>query len=180
MAFVDSSRQQKCELVDYSTKTANLGRRLTHGSGVVTDELADTMDTHCAFLTGVLGAMGYESVPLPGTATVKQGEAAPVVNSAGTAVPGTHTIEVQSNDLKGIKLAATIWPVQNGANNVRVTNSAGASITGAAGATVANGVGSVKLPSNWAAVNNGASLTLGNSTYTFQISNGVITGITVS
>lgn len=180
MAFVDGSITQKVNLVDATARVSKLARLLTHGSGVVTDQTAEAVDEQCLLLQTALAQLGYADTPAAGEASVKDGATVPVRNSAGTAVSGTHTVDVVDSKVNYVALDATIWPLNNGNTSVRITNSAGATITSAGGATVADGVGSVKLPSNWTAVNNGSSVTLGGSTYTFQVSNGVLTGITVS
>ena len=58
---------------------------------------------------------GYTAPTLPATeAIVEDGEAVPVVNSAGTAVAGTHSATVTASEVTNIKLAATIAPVASG------------------------------------------------------------------
>lgn len=71
----------------------------------------------------------------PTGASVANGAAVPVVNSAGTAVAGTHTATVAGSTLTNVKLAATVATVANASTFPGVTGT-GTTAT----FTVANGV----------------------------------------
>lgn len=61
-----------------------------------------------------------------------------------------------------------------------VQNSAGAAIGTGTINVAANAVTNIRLPATVAGVSNGQALTVGGSTYTFTVANGVITAIAVS
>lgn len=86
-----------------------------------------------------LAVAGASGIPAT-SAVVANGATVVVQNSAGTAVPGTHTATVAASALSNVKLAATVAAVANGAkvNAVSVTGTGNfATFTIAAGVITA-------------------------------------------
>ncbi len=141
-------------------------------------------DSHNAIADVAAGA--FVSINLAATASFcDNGDTVAVRNSAG-ADSHNGTAVVTAGVLTGINLAATVAMVDN-ADAITMQNSAGAAIAGTHAATVAAGVlSNVKLAATVAPITNGQALTgvapsgVYTNTVTFAVTNGVVTGITLS
>ena len=101
----------------------------------LSDAEAAPIQLACEAATAALAVVGIGAGVLPSTSkVVANGDVVPVQNSAGTAVPGSHTAVVASGALT-TKLAPTVATVVSGLSTVAATGT-GTKVT----FTVAKGV----------------------------------------
>lgn len=186
MAFIDSTSDQRVELLRQAEKTANLTRRVTVGSGVLGASEGVEGDALCSSLSGALTDMGYSSLPSDG-AVVSGGDITPVLRMDGTTlVNGTALVE--DNVFEGVELPAGASVVQNAAVvQVRTTSNTTPTPTNAT-AQVQNGILNrvtlqstevTLLPSGTEVpIRNSQGTTVGLSGIAF-VNSGVVQGVTL-
>lgn len=172
MAFIDSTSDQRVELLRQAEKTANLTRRVTVGSGVLGVYEGAEGEGLCTALSEALADIGYVGLP-PGGAVVNGGEEKPVMALGGTPLVTGSTL-VEDGVFEGIELAQTDTAISNG-DTVVVQNSAGANGVEGTAAVASGTITAVRLPATTAALSNGAALPLWNSAGTLITSTGTLT-----
>lgn len=181
MAFIDSTSDQRVELLRQAEKTANLTRRVTVGSGVLGVPEGVEGGELCTALSEALADIGYGGLP-PGGAMVNGGEEKPVMALGGTPLVTGSTL-VEDGVFEGIELPETAAVVQN-TNLIQVREFNNTSIVSSScPATVsANGVSYVSLPTGIGVLTNSGAVVIQSSTGTVVGSNGtaVVSGGKVS
>ena len=161
MAFIDSTSDQRVELLRQAEKTANLTRRVTVGSGTLgAPEGADGGEL-CTALSDALSAIGYGGLP-PGGAMVNGGDPAPVLKLGGVTLVTGSTL-VEDNVFEGIELAETDTTVSNGVN-YKVLESDGTTLVSAVcpAEVVANDLKGLKLPAGIGVMSSASTPTIQN------------------
>lgn len=120
MAFIDSTSDQRVELLRQAEKTANLTRRVTVGSGVLGAPEGAEGDALCTSLSSALSDIGYGSTLGPTDAVVTDAQPIQINGYNGSLVTNNGTVAVVADSgTATIKLPSGIVGVGNG-NTIRV------------------------------------------------------------
>lgn len=182
MAFIDSTSDQRVELLRQAEKAANLTRRVTVGSGTLGAPEGIAGGGLCVALSAALSAIGYGELP-PGGAMVDGGNPAPVLKLGGV-VLATGTTLVEDGIFEGIELAQEETTLKH-ADSITVKTSAGVSVKQVQADVTRNTLNHVTLPSDTTVVTNGQSLVVPvsgvyNSEVILAITDGVITEVVLN
>lgn len=135
MSYLDSSTEERVELLRHSEKTANLTRRVTVGSGNLGEAEGAEGDSLCMALSAALGNIGYGSIPAGG-AVITNDSRPTVQNSAGGAGIAA-TPSIVDGAVQNIRLPSTHAIVTTGRySTIAVTGT----FTSVVNMTVTNGI----------------------------------------
>lgn len=135
MSYLDSSTEERVELLRQSEKVANLTRRVTVGSGTLGEAEGTEGDAICTSLSTALKAIGYSDVPAGGV--VITADSRPTIQNSAGGAGVTGVPSITGSTLDNIRLPSTHAIVTTGHySTIAVTGT----FTSAVDMTVTNGI----------------------------------------